>query len=29
LLTKMRRNELIVNAGSDKASLWKIAEKKE
>jgi len=29
LLTKMRRNELIVNAGaSDKASLWKIAEKK-
>ena len=29
LLTKMRRNGLIVNAGSDKVSLWKIAEKKE
>lgn len=30
LLTKMRRKKLIVNAGaSDKASLWKIAEKKE
>lgn len=29
LLTKMRRKKLIVNAGaSDKASLWKIAEKK-
>jgi len=29
LLTKMRRQKSIVNAGSDRASLWKIAEKKE
>jgi ATP-dependent DNA helicase RecG len=29
LLTKMRRKKSIVNAGSDRASLWKIAEKKE
>ena len=29
LLTKMRRNGQIFNAGSDKTSLWKIAEKKE
>lgn len=29
LLTKMRRKELIINVGSDKASLWKLAEKKE
>lgn len=28
LLTKMRRKGLIFNAGSDTASLWKIAEKK-
>ncbi len=26
LLTKMRRNGMIINAGSDKASLWKLAE---
>lgn len=29
LLTKMRRAKQIINAGSDKASLWQIAEKKE
>lgn len=28
LLTKMRRNGLIINAGSDKASSWKFAEGK-
>jgi len=28
LLTKMRRNGLIINAGSDKASSWKFAEEK-